>query len=145
MPTLELSLTVPEGTVIRINGLDAVNVEQSFLADPVEEYFTKYLSNNGRKIFAAAARIEDFHGRPGFTFEDLAENLSITYESAKSFHRTAGRSAKRWKRETGTDAPISFTEMAYVGLDHGDRTMYQLPTEVAEKIRNLPVFVAETP
>lgn len=39
-------------------------------------------------VRGAAARIEDFQGPPGFTFEDPASNLSVTYETVKSWHRT---------------------------------------------------------
>jgi hypothetical protein len=109
---------------------------------PQIPYFTKYLSDNGRKVFGAAARIKDFQGRPSFTFEDLASNLSVTYETVKSWHRTSGRSAKRWKRETGAQEPIRFDWIAYddVAPGGGERTMYRLPEDVAEVIRDLPVF-----
>jgi hypothetical protein len=144
MPVLEFKFTVPEGTIVRISGLDSVETKHDETRDPVERYFTEFLSNNGRKVFSAAARIEDFHGRPGFTFEDLAENLSISYESAKSMHRTAGRSAKRWRTETGTDDPIKFVEVDYVGFEHGERTVYRLPEAVVETIRGLPTFITDS-
>lgn len=143
MPVLELKITVPEGTVVRVSGLGSTDIAPAELPSAVERYFTEYLSNNGRKVFGAAARIEDFQGRPGFTFDDLAENLSITYESVKSLHRTAGRSAKRWERETGTEAPIKFDVLDYLESPEGDRTVYRLPEFVAETIRNLPTFIAD--
>lgn len=143
MPILEIKLNLPEGTTVEISGLGEVAAPKSVSADDgIRRYFNEYLSNNGRKVFSAAARIEDFRGRPGFTFEDLAANLSVNYESVKSWHRTSGRSAKRWRRETGTQEPIRFDWIAYgdVAPGGGERTMYRLPEQVAEVIRDLPDF-----
>jgi hypothetical protein len=142
-PIIEIKLTVPEGTTVQISGLQESGAPAPGGAeDAIRRYFTEYLSDNGRRVFGAAARIEDFHGRPGFTFDDLAENLSVSYESVKSWHRTSGRSAKRWRRETGTEEPIRFEWKDYeeVGPGGGERTMYRLPERVAEVIRDLPVF-----
>lgn len=143
MPILEIKVSIPEGTTVEINGLEAfVSSRSDSAEDAVRRYFTEYLSNNGRKVFGAAARIEDFQGRPGFTFEDLASNLSVTYETVKSWHRTSGRSAKRWRRETGAQEPIRFDWIAYgdVAPGGGERTMYRLPEDVADVIRDLPTF-----
>lgn len=142
-PVLEIKLNLPEGTTVEISGLGEFASSSSDSAeDEIRRYFTRYLSNNGRKVFGAAARIEDFQGRPGFTFEDLASNLSVTYETVKSWHRTSGRSAKRWRQETGTQEPIRFDWIAYddVAPGGGERTMYRLPGDVADVIRGLPVF-----
>lgn len=143
MPTLEIKLTIPEGTTIEFVGLNEVATEPPVpLEGAVERYFNHYLSNNGRKVFGAAARIEDFREKPGFTLEDLAANLSVDYESVKSWHRTSGRSAKRWRRETGTPEPIRFEWIDYgeFAAGDGERTVYRLPEEVAGTIRHLPVF-----
>ncbi|HET7484468.1 MAG TPA: hypothetical protein VFJ64_03750 [Solirubrobacterales bacterium] len=142
-PVLEIKLNLPEGTTVEISGLGEFASPSSDSAeDKIRRYFTRYLSNNGRKVFGAAARIEDFQGRPGFTFEDLASNLSVTYETVKSWHRTSGRSAKRWRQETGMQEPIRFDWIAYddVAPGGGERTMYRLPEDVADVIRGLPVF-----
>lgn len=143
MPILEIKLNIPAGTTVEISGLGELgSPAPDSDEDKICRYFTEYLSNNGRKVFGAAARIEDFQGRPGFTFEDLAANLSVTYETVKSWHRTSGRSAKRWRQETGTQEPIRFDWVAYddVAPGGGERTMYQLPEHVAGVIRDLPVF-----
>lgn len=143
MPTVEIKLTVPEGTIVQVTGLDAprLNVTTT-VEDPVERYFNEYLSNNGRKVFGAAARIEDFRGKPGFTLEDLAQNLSVDYDTIKSWHRTTGRAAKRWRNDTGTQEPIRFDWIDYKELvpGGGQRTVYRLPPEVAGVIRDLPIF-----
>jgi hypothetical protein len=143
MPTIEIKLTVPKGTTVQISGLQDLEAPTSNGSDEaIHRYFTEYLSENGRRVFGAAARIENFRGRPGFTFDDLAENLNVTYETVKSWHRTSGRSAKRWRRETGMPEPIRFEWKAYedVAPEGGERTMYRLPAQVAEVIRDLPVF-----
>lgn len=143
MPTLEIKLSVPEGTVIQVAGIDGPGVTVTDgLKDPVERYFNDYLSNNGRKVYAAAARVEDFRGRPGFTLEDLAGNLSVNYETVKSWHRTTGRAAKRWRKETGTEEPIRFDWIDYQQFDlgAGARTAYRLPEDVAQTVRGLATF-----
>jgi hypothetical protein len=141
--TFEIKLNLPEGTTVEIHGLEGlVSPGSDTSDDKVRRYFTEYLSNNGRKVFGAAARIEDFQGRPGFTLEDLTANLNVTYETVKSWHRTSGRSAKRWRKETGTQEPIRLDWIAYddVAPGGGERTMYRLPEHVADVIRDLPVF-----
>jgi len=143
MPTLELKLTVPDGTTVHVRGLDAPEVTVApVVEDPVRRYFADYLSNNGRKVYGAAARIEDFKGRPGFTLDDLAKNLNVDYETVKSWHRTTGRAAKRWRQDTGTEEPIRFDWHDYreVNPGAGQRTAYRLPETVAEAIRNLSAF-----
>jgi hypothetical protein len=141
LPEIIIKLTVPEGTNVIVTGIDgaeAVRASQTMEADPVEGYFRDYLSDNGRKVFAAAARIETFRG-PGFTLEDVAANLNVTYDTVRSWHRTAGRSAKRWRKETGTREPVRLEAMDY-GWDathEGFRTAYRLPEGVADKIDDL--------
>lgn len=145
MPILEITLNLPEGTRVEIAGLENLASDKGDAGDKaIRRYFNEYLSNNGRKVFGAAARIEDFHGRPGFTLDDVAENLSVTYATVKSWHRTTGRSAKRWRRETGTTEPIRFEWIDYSPVDEagGQRTIYRLPEHVAAVIRDLPVFRA---
>jgi len=146
MPTLEIRLIVPEGTAVQVVGLGSEGIEVAApIENPVERYFNDYLSNNGRKVFSAAARIEDFRGRPGFTLEDLAGNLSVDYDTVKSWHRTTGRAAKRWRADTGTQEPIRFDWIDYgeVQPGGGERTTYRLPQDVATIIKDLPRFQPE--
>jgi hypothetical protein len=143
MPTLEITLKIPEGTIVSIAGLDGVSVPQAVASveeNPVERYWNHYLSDNARKIYAAAARIENFRG-PGYTLEDIAKNLSIDYESVRSIHRTSGRTAKLWREETGTDEPIRLLDGPYERDERhgGMRTAYQLPPGVADVIEHAPL------
>jgi hypothetical protein len=145
MPTIEITINVPDGTDVRIAGLEELlprEIDDG--EEAIRRYFRDYLSNNGRKVFGAAARIEDFRGRPGFTLDDLAANLSVTYDTVKSWHRTTGRAAKRWRRETGVQEPIRFDWMDYDDVEEvgGSRTFYRLPDLVAEVVRDMPVFQA---
>jgi hypothetical protein len=89
-------------------------------------------------VFATAARIEDFNG-PGFTLEDIASNLSVTYDTVRSWHRTAGRSAKRWRKETGTKEPVRLESVNYDwhASRQGFRTAYRLPDGVADEINSI--------
>jgi len=141
MPTLTISLSVPDGTAISIAGIEGGQLVQAQPArDPVEEYWTDYLSPSGRKIYGAAALIET-HTGPGYTFEDMAESLSVDYESAKSYHRNSGRTAGRWERDKGTPAPVRLEFDGDYGPQDGAsgwRSRYALPTGVAEKIRFFP-------
>jgi hypothetical protein len=134
----EITIRVPDGTTIKFVGPDgaeiavAGGIEQ---ADVVERYFRDYLSPNARKVYAAAARIELFSG-PGYTLQDIAANISQTYESVRvetvrSQHRTSGRTAKRWRDESGTEAPIRL-----IGTwdDETQQNSYRLPPGVAERL-----------
>jgi hypothetical protein len=138
MPTLELALTVPEGTTVTITGLPEPAGTEGPAGSQVARYWRDYLSANGRSVFAAAARIQNRFG-PGFTLEDIAENLSISYESVRSMHRSTGRTAKRWRKETGIAVPIEleWSEYEWDETREGNRTVYGLPESVAEEIGKL--------
>lgn len=144
MPTLELKLTVPEGTTITISGIEGATVlpEDAAREDDIERYWRDYLSENGRKVYGAAARIENLNG-PGYTLEDIARNLSISYESVRSMHRTSGRTARKWREDTGSPAPIRLIDGPYEwSEEHGGmRTAYHLPPGVADVIEHAPTFL----
>lgn len=138
MPTLTISLDLPAGTRVSIKGVEsatAEGVDSAIGRNVVEEYWDDYLSDNGRKIFETAARIEDVHG-PGFTLEDIAQTLSLDYESVKSMHRSTGRTAKLWRREQGSEVPIELLPQDYSWDDShgGQRTAYCLGPGVADAI-----------
>lgn len=149
MPTIEIRLTVPEGTDISIVTEEG-DVQTATSSEDVERYWLDYLSGNARKIYWAAARIEMERG-PGFTLEDIASTISQTtesveYETVRSFHRTSGRTAKRWRDENGTDEPIRLIETNY-GWDDGKegmRTAYRMPPGVAATINAVAVTHAGT-
>jgi hypothetical protein len=136
MPTLEIKLTVPEGTTISICADGAeIGSSNTDTGDTIERYYRDYLSPNARKVYWAAARIE-LHNGPGYTLEDIAANISQTYESVRaetvrSQHRTSGRTAKRWREENGTEAPIRL-----IGTwdDDGQHNRYELPPGVAAAV-----------
>ena len=110
--------------------------------DATEKYWRDYLSDNARKVYGAAARIETVRG-PGYTLEDIAQTLSLTYESVRSMHRTSGRTAKKWRDDTGTEEPIRLIEGEYEWSEsHGGmRTAYRLPHGVAEAIECEPTHL----
>jgi hypothetical protein len=135
-PTFTISLDVPDGTEITIAGVeDGTIIAGPPSRDPVEEYWHDYLSHNGRKVFETAARIEDVRG-PGYTFDDLAQALSIDYESVKSYHRNAGRTAGRWERDKGMPPPVRLEfNGEYAPESSGAwRTHYKLAPGVADTI-----------
>jgi hypothetical protein len=144
MPTLEFKLTVPDGTKITILGAEGATIVPADVAheDNIERYWRDYLSDNGRKIYGAAARIETFRG-PGYTLEDIAQNLGIDYESVRSLHRTSGRTAKKWREDTGIVAPIRLVDGPYEWSEsHGGmRTVYRLPPGVADAIEHAPIHL----
>jgi hypothetical protein len=148
MPTVEIRLTVPEGTSISV--ITEGTETQTTSAEDVERYWQEYLSPNARKVYWAAARIEMQDG-PGFTMEDIARNISQTVESVeaetvRSFHRTSGRTAKVWRDEHGTDEPIRLIDDKYAWDEDqsGMRTRYRLPPGVAEKVNAVAVRHAAT-
>lgn len=145
MPEITFKIIVPEGTTIAVGGLEeviaaAVAGAVAEPADTVERYWREYLSPNGRKVFGQAALWQLTYG-PGFTLEELAEALSISYESIKSMHRSTGRTARRWRKDTGLSEPIKLIAGDYVPHPEreGWRTEYSLPEDVAERIRELDV------
>lgn len=142
---IHLEITLPEGAKVAISGQsDHSSESRSTVRDSeeVERYFRHYLSHNGRKLYSAAARIEQYQG-PGYTLSDIAANLSLEYGSVKSYLITSGRSARRWKDETGTEAPIRLEDLSYVWVEkeHGMRSGYRLPLGVAEIIAGLEMAV----
>jgi hypothetical protein len=91
-----------------------------------------------------AERIELFSG-PGYSLADIAANISQTEDSVRvetlrSQHRTSGRSAKRWREENGTDAPIRLIgtwddeAQHYRHLGRRSPALYGLPPGVAERL-----------
>lgn len=142
MPTITVRIDVPEGsTVTTEEGPDetlsqeAGTVETKTIPGGVERYWRSYLSDNGRACYGAAAKIERESG-PGYTLNDVAEQMDRKYESVLSIHRTTGRSARKFKDDTGADAPIRLDWMEYEWNDSegGMRTSYGLPEGVADEI-----------
>lgn len=137
-PILNIALDLPEGTRVSIQGLEGVHVESDTSSpgfDPVTKYWEEYLSDNGRKVFGAAAGLEDLRGS-GYTFEDIAQHLSLDYESVKSMHRSTGRTAKRWRQDQGSEPPIRLVYDEYLRDPARDvhRTTYHLEPGVADAI-----------
>ncbi len=139
MPTIEIRITVPDGAQVSIEQLsEGQSVAPSPPVSQIAAYWRQYLSDNGRKVFRAAARIEDLEG-PGFTLDDIAGNLSVTTEAVQSWHRTTGRTAKKWREQTDTQEPIRLEEIDYVWNEEirGMRTTYRLPAGVRQEIIQL--------
>jgi hypothetical protein len=132
-PIINISIEVPEGVSIAINGVDvSASIEPA--RNPVEEYWADFLSDNGRKLYAAAARTER-RQESGYSFEDLAKDLGVSYETAKSYHRNSGRTATRWKREKGSLAPIRLAPNgSYQRRQDRWLMLYTLPPKVAEEM-----------
>ncbi|MGH3430161.1 MAG: hypothetical protein ACRDQZ_21765 [Mycobacteriales bacterium] len=138
MSIMTISLDLPEGTRVSIKGVEGATItpgQDTDILDLIQKYWDDYLSNNGRRIFETAARIEHDHG-PGYSLEDIAQTLGLDYESVKSMHRSTGRTKKRWEREQSTEAPIQLEWETYDWEDssQGQRTRYHLPDDVAGAI-----------
>jgi hypothetical protein len=133
-----ITITVPEGTTININGVDVSSgsAASAPTEDALERYWKHYLSNNTRKLLNAAAMWEDFK-KTGFTLQDLAGSLNIDYESVRSFKQTLGRPAKKWQSDTGTPEPIRLDWSDYHATGDGMRTVYYLPDGMASAILEL--------
>lgn len=142
MPTITIHLEVPEGTTVRVSGAPDESVGPAAGTIPAqtapnnaERYWRRYLSDNGRELYRAAAAVERDAG-PGFTLGDIAERMGREYTSAQSIHRTSGRSARKWKDDSGAQAPIRLVDIDYEWDDTagGRRTTYRLPDGIAEQI-----------
>ncbi|MGO9956200.1 MAG: hypothetical protein ACLP50_09520 [Solirubrobacteraceae bacterium] len=132
MPTVVITIEIPDGASISINA--AADDSRS----PVETYWSDYLSDNGRELYAAAGEVQLTKG-PDFTLHDLADQMGREYASAQSIHRTTGRTEKRWKQDMGSDAPIQLiaTDYTWDEEHQGNRTTYRLPDGVADEIAAL--------
>jgi hypothetical protein len=106
--------------------------------EDVARYWNDYLSDNGRALYAASAEVERDSGT-GFTLDDVADRMGRAYGSAQSIHRTTGRAARKWKEDTGKEPPIRLDWLDYTWDDsqHGMRTRYRLPENVAAQIEPL--------
>lgn len=138
MPTITITIDVPDDVQISVDQQDDKASQGAPEAEEVERYFRSYLSDNGRKLYRAVALLEEHRG-PGYTLSDIAASLSIDYPSAQSYHRTSGRSGRRWKEETGTEPPIQLVSISYdwIEEEQGMRSRYRLPSGVAEVIAHL--------
>lgn len=142
----QITVIVPKGisvVVVEEDGTPAAppstTPSSPVRTEEVERYWREFLSESGKKIFATAALIERQSG-PGFTLDAIAANRSIDYESAKAWHRNAGRTAKRWREETGTEEPIRLLETGEYGWRpeySGDRTTYRLTPGIAQIVIDL--------
>jgi hypothetical protein len=142
MPTLQITLTVPEGTTVEIDALEgAGTAAPSVTSDEAVLRYWRALSNNGRKLYGAAARIEQVQGT-GYTFEDIGSNLNITHSSVLAVYRNVCRTANAWMSDSGeSEPPIRLVEIDYPETltGGGRRTRYQLPPGVANLIADLPL------
>jgi hypothetical protein len=140
MQTITLTINVPDGTDVMIDQAKNFRSSPASNADPqaIERHFCRYLSSNGRRLFGAVARVQQSRGS-GFTFDDVANELSESYSTTLSFHRTTGRAARRWKDETKDDAPIWLEDLTYDWVPEVDgmRTRYEMPSEIAKVVAGL--------
>lgn len=136
MSTITIRIECPEGARVHINEGGTAEATSAEGSEAVTRYWG-YLSENGKSVYRAAAKLER-EGSVPFTLEAVADELGVEYKSAQSMHRTAGRSARKWRDDTGTDEPIRLDWVEYEPADHGGmRTSYRLPTDVAEAIEQL--------
>jgi hypothetical protein len=142
MPSITVRIDFPDGAAVTVDqgpdemlSPEAGAVESTSRRESVERYWRSYLSHNGRELYGAAAAIERESG-PGFTLNDVAERMGREYPSAQSIHRTTGRSARKWKEDTGTEAPIRFEWIDYQWdeSEAGMRTSYRLPEGIADEV-----------
>lgn len=140
MPTLEITITVPAGTAVVVNGLSGSLPQSSLpLEAAVELYWRQYLSDNTRRLFRAAANHETLWGA-GYSLADLAQTLSVDYETVRSYQQTSGRIARKWREDQGAEAPIRLRSHEYHAEPGGQmRTIYGLPEGVASIIETLPI------
>jgi hypothetical protein len=135
---ITLTIELPDGFDVKIHRAEEAGPGVAVDPDAVERYFRHYLSDNGRRLFKAAAKVQLTRG-PGFTFDDVAAELGEGYSTTLSLHRTTGRSAKRWREDAGVDGPIYLNDLSYdwVAEVDGMRTRYEMPEAIAEVVAGL--------
>ncbi len=131
MPTITITIETPGDAKVAVQ-------QSSSEAEPVSpeaHYWEHYLSENGCRVYRAAAEIEMNSG-VGYTLEEIAEHMGVPYGSAQSMHRSTGRTAKRWRRDHSTTEPIYLDDMGYEWHEdrRGWRNSYRLPHRAAEQI-----------
>lgn len=130
--TITISIDLPDGAEIRVEQTSTQAPQET----PVEEYFCNYLSDNGRQVFGAAAAMSR-RGVEKYTFEQIAEVLERPVGTILSWHRSTGRTAKRWEREKGQAAPILLDWKGFIESPTGNRNVYSLPSDVAAHVPEL--------
>jgi hypothetical protein len=146
MTNTNITIIVPKGATVTILEAEEVGGEplpptaqMPSGREEIERYWRDYLTDNGKKIFSAAALIERQEGA-GFTLDQIAQNRSIDYDSAKAWHRNTGRTAKRWREETGRSEPLRLEDLGQYGWRpeySGNRTSYRLPPGAFEIVLEL--------
>ena len=139
MPQVTITINIPEGAEINISGAsDPSGADDALDGRAVKRYFSIYLSDNGRRLFRAVAKVQLTDG-PGFTFDDVAKQLGESYGTTLSLHRTTGRAARKWHDDTGSEAPIGLADLSYEWVPEVDgmRTRYEMREDLAEIIAQL--------
>lgn len=131
MQTVTITIEIPGDAKVAVQHSSTEEAAVS----PEAHYWEHYLSNNGRRVYRAAAEIEMNSG-VGYTLEDIADHMGVPYGSAQSMHRSTGRTAGRWRRDHATTEPIHLDDMGYEwhADRQGMRNAYRLPHRVAEQI-----------
>lgn len=136
---VKFEIELPEDASVKVESKGPVDAPTAAtVRSPVERYFNDYLSDNGRWLYKTAAEVEQANGT-GYTLEDVADAMGVDYGSALSYHRTTGRTAKRWGKDTASEAPVRLIDGPYEWDDSrgGMRTQYRLPDGVADEIAAL--------
>jgi len=135
MAQITITIDVPDTATVAVEAPEPQAPEggSSTLEDRVHDYW-EFITDNGRKLFGAMAKLEVESGE--FTFDEVAEHLGEPLEAIQAYNRNAGRGASVWKRDTGSDAPIYAIAQ---GLQPGRRRarMFRLPDGVAEIVVRL--------
>ncbi len=111
MATITIEINVPDASVVTIDSQEAQREAPASTA--VRDYWD-YLSDNGRRVYTAAAKAAA-DWPDGFTMADIARELDVEVPSARSMLSSTGRAARRWRREHGTEAPIALVKIRPYG------------------------------
>lgn len=136
MSQVTITINIPEGAEINISGAaDLSGSDDALDRRAITRYFSVYLSDNGRRLFRAVAKVQLTDG-PGFTFDDVAKQLGESYGTTLSLHRTSGRAARKWHDDTGSKAPIGLAVLSYEWVPEveGMRTRYEMRKDLADII-----------
>jgi hypothetical protein len=141
VPTITITIDIPDGSSVQFGGSSpAASTGSSPTPNEiVDRYWNDYLSDNGRRLYAAAARAELAAEDDAFTLENVAEQMGVEYATAQSIHRTAGRGARVWREETGLEPVIRLDneDYRYDAAHEGMRSTYRLPEGIADQIVHL--------
>jgi hypothetical protein len=133
MAQITITIDIPDAATVDVSS-DTAGEQPEVDEQQVRAYWLA-LSENARKVFGGAAKLEVKHG-PGYTLHEIADETGEPYEAVKSYHRNSGRTARVWRRDQGSEPAFGLLAIGHDPAYPG-QSKYRLPEGVAEIVASL--------